>query len=71
MRTRLHFSDEHRDVVCPTCSSQTILIHSSDVFQVADDDKCREFHAGIETELEISGHWCPKCHVVTSLTINS
>lgn len=57
--------------MCPTCSAQTILIHSSAVFGVADDDKYREFPDGIETELEISGHWCQKCRVVTSLTINS
>lgn len=67
------YTDSDGYVCCSTCKSKTILVmpHSE---WIVDEEP---YKAGEQIELdseievyEVTGHWCPKCELLISLTYN-
>lgn len=69
--THFTWSTEKKDA-CPECSGQTVLV----IARAWEADSENESHSDIagewvEVAEEITGHWCPECRALRSLSFNS
>jgi hypothetical protein len=64
-------STETADGKCPQCSGETALVVCCDCWDVdAESPFAEELIDGVQTGLEISGHWCEECRMLASVAIN-
>jgi hypothetical protein len=77
--TKTHFTwsiESPRDT-CPVCDGKTVLItFPPSVEPHEGDDNAEAFEAAgggdwIELREEVSGHFCPECHKLVSLSLNT
>ncbi len=69
-RIHLHLSHgETHDGKCATCGTETLLV-SMRGFHVDCDAEHELAGDVVETNDEITGHYCPACQVLTSLSFN-
>lgn len=74
-RTHLTWSAENNEK-CPSCRCLTVLVTPMASWNIHEDGYREQ---GGKAELpdyaevgeEISGHWCPKCQRLTSLSLNT
>jgi hypothetical protein len=74
-RTHLTWSVE-KDGKCPKCRSLTVLITAQGHRTIHEDGYReqggkRELPDYASVDEEVSGHWCPKCQRITSLSLNT
>jgi predicted RNA-binding Zn-ribbon protein involved in translation (DUF1610 family) len=71
MTIHLHWTTEKTDGKCPECGGNTALVVSVDCWDVDEESPSAVSSAdGVETGLEITGHWCPECREMRSIAIN-
>ena len=71
MKLHLHWTTEQKTGQCPECKGETVLIVSHDIWEAADEElQSGLFADGVETGLEITGHWCPECREMRSIAVN-
>jgi hypothetical protein len=71
-RVHLHWTSENQSGTCPTCGGNTALIVCCDCWDVDEESShAEELADGVETGVEVSGHWCPTCQTMTSMAVNS
>lgn len=76
-RTHMTWSIEQSPGRCPICGSETILILPSIHWIPAEGDagtaqqEAYNRDQEIEVPEEISGHWCEKCDMLCSLSLNT
>jgi Zn ribbon nucleic-acid-binding protein len=63
-KTHLTWSIE-RGGKCPTCNGATRLVIAPRHWRDADEDEEHELYD------EVSGHFCPSCHTLVSLSLNT
>jgi hypothetical protein len=70
-RVHLRWSSEKDPGICPACGETTALIVCCDCWEVdGESPHADDLADGVETGVEVSGHWCPTCRVMTSLAVN-
>lgn len=63
-RNHLTWSEERDDNRCPTCGRKTLLVIAPHDWNVDEGDS-------VEVHEEITGHYCPKCQRLRSLSFNA
>jgi hypothetical protein len=64
-------STETADGKCPQCGGETALVVCSDCWDVDEESPFAEdLIDGVQTGLEISGHWCEECGLLACIAIN-
>ena len=62
---------------CPDCQGETLLVVALGEMRIAEGDEGTFQNAHyeeteiVEIEEEISGHYCPECHQLVSLSLNA
>ena len=73
-RTHLTWSEE-KNGKCPSCRCLTVLVTAPASWNIHEDgrEQCGKTELPDYAEIaeEISGHWCPKCQRLTSLSLNT
>jgi hypothetical protein len=54
---------------CPKCDARTVLVVAPDMWRMVDEDAGAD--PGVSIYDEVSGHACPKCNRLISLSFNS
>lgn len=62
---------ETHDGRCPKCGSETILVTAPLVWGVDEDNPKNDEDGAVEVYDEVSGHFCPKCRRLRSLSLNT
>lgn len=76
------WSIEKGDGLCPVCGEKTVLVIAGNTWDVDsepygdEDDKNvvgDRFIDGVEVgdDAEVTGHWCPTCNKLCSLSLNT
>lgn len=74
--THFTWSIEQADS-CPNCKGETLLLVAFGQMSIAEGDantfqnKHYEEEGSVEIDEEISGHWCPECRKLVSLSFNA
>jgi len=56
---------------CPQCGGDTALVVCCDCWDVDEESPFAEdLIDGVQTGLEISGHWCDECRMLASIAVN-
>jgi len=75
-RVHLTWSVEHPMGTCQHCNGKTVLAIAPSAWDVdsesaqADGFDENEFVDGVETDAEVTGHWCPGCRSLVSVSVN-
>jgi hypothetical protein len=67
----LTWSDENPGGKCPACSAPTILVIAPPDWEVDSEADHEQAGWNVGVTEEITGHWCPECHQLRSLSFNS
>lgn len=71
MSTRTHFTwSIEQDGKCP-CGEKTALVIVGSEWQIDSEDPLYRERDYASVEDEVSGHWCPECQRLVSLSFNS
>jgi hypothetical protein len=62
--------------ICDTCGSRTLLVYPTSYWNVDSEpyksgEPDVEDPADVEIDAEVSGHFCPTCRRLTSLSVNA
>lgn len=69
--TSLQWTSEKSTDKCPTCGNRTAFIVGSGFMHCDSEDSFAEHLAdGVETNIELTAHWCDRCSKVTSVCVN-
>lgn len=61
-----------RDGRCPSCRVVTILVSAPSLWSVPDQERTPKPLPDVaDVHEEITGHWCPKCERLVSLSLNT
>lgn len=80
VRTHFTWSIEHPRGECPFCGDKTVLIiapglwdvdEESTIETVGEDRYDNELIDGVTVHEELTGHYCPKCDKLVSLSLNT
>ena len=68
----LKWSIERAENKCPDCGGDTLLIVAPLQWDVdSESDPNDEQGGSVEVNEEVSGHYCPECCQLTSLSVNT
>lgn len=71
-RTHFTWSVEAPGNRCPTCSTETVLVISDCEWKVDyENPRAEELGGSVEIHEEITGHYCPDCQKLVSLSLNT
>ncbi len=69
MKTHITWNIETKPGKCPDCETETLLALPSRDWRI--DDPPEDEESDITVDEEVSGHFCPKCRRLTSLSLNT
>lgn len=68
MALHVTWTQETHDGRCGVCGSAVVLVLASPDWSA--DQNSNQYEDGIDIQAEVSGHWCPECDCLTSLSLN-
>lgn len=68
-RNHLTWSVETHDGKCPECNVETVLVNAPSYWMP--DNHGRDSGDDVEVVDEVTGHYCPKCKRLRSLSLNT
>ena len=69
MKTHITWSIETEQGKCPGCGTETLLVLPFRIWAIQDSPDDED--SDIEVDEDVSGHFCAKCHQLTSLSLNT
>jgi len=68
-KTHITWSTEEHEGKCPECETATVLVVALAVWKLYDEEG--ECDDTVTVNEEVSGHWCPECERLVSLSLNT